>query len=449
MTGSVQFGRWAILAFLAVMVGATVVYSFVQVIGNDPYFSRQGFYALSPEPTIQALSYVTALAPTLWLPRTPRAPSDICVHYLYFFTFLPSCVLFPYIATADPSGQGLQLGMFTLAFGLVEVRKFVLPLNGAQLSFNNEKVFELILWFFIVICLIILATSEQFSVDNLSLTGVYERRSEFLSNESFSRLIVGYAANWGAVALAPVALVYGLDRRRPVLAMAGLVLAVATFAATSFKSHVFVPLLIVGLYFAWKAMRPSQNYTIIGLLAWAIAILPVLLDAYLSGLPVATWTVNFRFLGNNGFLTAQYFNFFENHDKGLYADSIGRLFVEPRYNVPVAQIVGETFSPVKGNHANANLWADGFGNLGYPGIMLASIELILFLWAADILCRRLSLRLAGPVMISACFALANTSVHTMLTSNGGLPLLMLLAIMPPLDAHRAALARPARLALLR
>ena len=115
--------------------------------------------------------------------------------------------------------------------------------------------------------------------------------------------------------------------------------------------------------------------------------------------------------------------------KGLYQDSIGRFFVNPRYQMPIAEVVGTSFS-IAGNHANANLWADGFGNLGFPGMVFASASAVLLCWLVDSFGSRLPPQPVAIASISLSFVLANTAVHSALTSNGGVLVLLLIFLMP-------------------
>ena len=185
----------------------------------------------------------------------------------------------------------------------------------------------------------------------------------------------------------------------------------------------FVYLLSSGANLKWR-----------GYLTLTTIVLPSVLlgifDLLFNYDPLLTWNFEFRMVGNNGFLSGKYYAFFLDMPKGLYADSVGGMFVSPVYNRPIAEVVGEDFSQLAGNHANANLWADGYGNLGLWGVALSSLEALLLFWLIDSFSRNKDLRLSTALMIPVGFALSNTAVHSMLTSNGGLLLLLLLVVMP-------------------
>ena len=418
-------------------------YAYTDLVALDPYFKATGFYAQYPLFGTVPVAFTVAMVPLLWVPRKFVRASDFCVLYLYYFVFIPSCVLLPYVSRLEAGGQFSNLSILLLAFGALEFRRLLRPFALPTLPAKREPVFAFGTAGLAAAGMLYLLMTESVSFSNLSLFDVYEQRARFLSDFSTTRAIVGYISNWTATALAPILLVYGFHSKRYLFSGLGLLAALFAFSATSFKSHFFVPLTVIGMYFAFRAAgKQLLGLTVLGF-GLALLIVSMGWDLSVGTTPVLTWNLQFRFIGNNGFLTAQYFNFFENMPKGFYADTFGRILFEPPYNVPIAQVVGEYFSPIRGNHANANLWADGYGNLGIVGVALSSIEAVLFLWLVDSVTRNRDWHVVSAVLMSVTFALANTAVHSMLTSNGGALLIVLLAAMP---LHHAVRSR--RLQLL-
>lgn len=418
------------LTFITVAFALLTVYAFTDVIARDPNFTRDGFYALPPAELPQALSYLVALVPLFWLPRRIAAVSDVCIHYLYFFVFVPSCVFLPIRSTLS-EGQQISILLTLLgAYGSLEFRR-LLPNNGRwSISIGGEVAYGRFLLVSALAFFAIIVSINSLSLDNINFFDVYDQRRQFLSDASTARIITGYAANWAAVAIAPIISLYALMRGKYWFSLFGPVVAFAAFAATSFKSQIFVPLVVIMMYFTMRFLGDRGRGYAIALFALGLTVFSLGYDFLITKGATVTWALQFRFVGNNGFLTAQYFNVFQDMPKGYFADSFGRLFVESYYNVPIAQVVGESFTPLLGNHANANLWADGFGNLGIAGVFFSSAEMIAFMWLADLVTRDRPISITAPAMLSACFALANTAVHSMLSSNGGILLLLLLAAMP-------------------
>lgn len=419
-----------LLSLGAVVFIWLTIYDYTVLVSLDPYLSASGFRALVPSGWTVPVAIVTAMVPLIWIRRQMSQVSDFCVLYLYFFVFVPSCVMLPYTSYLSEGRQFSILLLLLIAFGGVELRRFLPQLVVPKFEMRFESTFRIVMIAAVMLQSFVLLVLGSVSLQNIAFFEVYEDRAAFFADTSATRVLVGYVSNWAAIGIAPVMLVYGLHNKRYLFAGLGLFAALLAFGATSFRSHLFVPLLIVALYYLFRATGAKRAALAVLVLALSITIIPTVIDHIVDSRPAVTWMIQFRFVGNNGFLTSQYFNVFETWPKGYFADSFGRFFFAPSYSIPIAQVVGESFSTLPGNHANANLWADGYGNFGIFGVVFATAELVLFLWLADAITRGQSLYITAPIMLSATFALSNTSVHTMLTSNGGLLLLLLLAVLP-------------------
>ena len=177
----------------------------------------------------------------------------------------------------------------------------------------------------------------------------------------------------------------------------------------------------------WAGLRSFG--AVLTFVAIGLSVGPMMGDYILNTDGLLSWIVHFRFIGNNGFLTAHYFSFFEDAAKALYQDSFGRFFFDPVYNRPIAEMVGSSFS-IEGNHANANLWGDGYGNLGVLGVLFASLSLVGICWLLDSLTDLAVAPVAIAPIVAFGFSVANNAVHSVMTSNGGWLMILLLLLMP-------------------
>ncbi|PKP71295.1 MAG: hypothetical protein CVT83_03050 [Alphaproteobacteria bacterium HGW-Alphaproteobacteria-5] len=414
------------LAALVLLYGWLTYYIFVDVIGTNIGFIRAGFQYYPPVAYSRALSIVVTLIPLLWIRRNFHQLSDIIVFQIYIFVFVPSAI---YLTMAVPASFERQLGIHATllaAQALLETRRILPTLSFARLPLN-ERAYVAILYLGALTVVVAMYFLGEYSLDSLDLTSVYERRAETISEQSGD--ILPYIANAAVTSLAPICIIYGILRRHWLLSLLGLAIAVESFAATSFRSHLFVPLFAVGVALLIEVFgRRSFGWVLVSV-GIALTVLPLAFD-YLTGSGgLYSWIVHFRFIGNNGFLTAQYFEFFEHAAKGLYQDSFGRFFFDPQYHLPIAELVGSTFS-IEGNHANGNFWADGYGNMGLAGVAFASLSLVAICWLLDSMVDRSILPISIAPVISFGFGVANTAVHSVMTSNGGVLLIFLLLLMP-------------------
>lgn len=423
------FAKMNAKAALAVLVLVEVLlidYAFVDVIGNNPGFRRAGFEPFPPLPWSQLAAALVAMIPLSWLRIRFRAVSDILVLNCYFFVFVPSTILLSTTIPATFERQMVVLAILVLAMALVEVRRLPPLLHIASQPISHA-LFTAILFAVGTAAALYMAYRGELSFDNLDLSTVYERRADLIAMRGGT--LLGYVANWSALALSPALLVYGTARRNWPLVLLGLALAVEGFAATSFRSHLFLPLLTLGVAFLIRYNGPRSIATSLAAVAIGLSLFPILIDLVTGNGGLLTYMIQFRFLGNNGFLTAQYFSYFEFAPYGLYQDTFGRLFFKPVYNRALAELVGSSFA-MEGNHANGNLWADGYANLGVYGVIFASASLALVAWLLDSLTENKPIEMAVAAAFIIGFGVANTAVHATLTSNGGLLFLLLMVILP-------------------
>jgi hypothetical protein len=80
--------------------------------------------------------------------------------------------------------------------------------------------------------------------------------------------------------------------------------------------------------------------------------------------------------------------------------------------------------------ANANLWAEGFADLGVPGILGFTLIAAVMIWLYDSIARRRNLELAVLLAVMPAVGLSNSAPTTVLITHGGLAAATLLFLAP-------------------
>jgi len=414
------------VAVLILAYGWLTYFIFVDVIGANIGFIRTGFQYYPPVEYTRPLSFLVMLIPLLWLRRSFHQLSDILVFQVYLFVFVPSVI---YLTMAVPATFDRQVGIHATLLGaqaLLELRRLLPTLSFARIPLS-ERLYVAFLYLIAFTSIVAMLYLGEYSADSFDFTTVYDRRADTILQQSGS--ILPYIANATAASLAPICLIYGILRRHWALAVLGLIIAVESFGATSFRSHLFVPLFAAAVTLLLRGFGLRSFGWILVAVAIGLTIIPLGFDIVTGNGGIMSWIIHFRFIGNNGFLTAQYFDFFEHAGKGLYQDSFGRFLFDPQYSRPIAELVGSSFS-IEGNYANGNFWADGYGNLGIGGVIFASVSLVIVCWLLDSLVDRSIIPISIAAVVSFGFGVANTAVHSVITSNGGALLILLLLLMP-------------------
>lgn len=424
-----SFGQTALLWIGTAAYFQMVVYLYVNVVVGSRAYDQVGVMAMTPSLMDIFASAILALIPLFVLPRRLDRPSTVVLVYLYYMVFVPSCAIIPYASYRSIDGWfGFLFVMMLMNIITIVIRpNWTSFVSGFAVKHLDTYIF-LIMGLCILFSFVLIFYGE-IDFKGLDLLDVYEKRMNLIESQSLRVIILFYLANMAGYALSPIALVLGLRYRNYLLIIAAIITSFLAFAFTSYKSELIVPVMTAIVYIISRHDKRLGFTALFLILLIGIAITSIMWDMR-SDNPIFTWTIHFRLVGNNGFLSAKYADFFAVNPPGLFADSVGRLFNSPAYDRPISQVVGESFSSVSGNHANANIWADGYGNLGFLGMGLATLELMLLLQIFDALANNERMILIAPMAIPAAFSMSNTAVHSSITSNGLILSFLLIALMP-------------------
>jgi oligosaccharide repeat unit polymerase len=277
-----------------------------------------------------------------------------------------------------------------------------------------------------------------FGVHSLpSLGDVYTARAQF-DTALGSAPAAGYVVPWAANAINPLLMALGAVRRRLDFVVLALVGQLLIYAVTGFKSVLFSILLIPLVYLAVGVARRR-----FGLVAVGMA--PAILAGCVAASSVTgEWSLALgrRLFATPGQVGWYFYDYYSTHPKHHLSHSFLGWLTQSNYVDAPPTLIGRVYFPESTPNANAHLWADAFANFGFAGIFVFSVVLGLFLVGLDALGRGRDMRVAGPMLAIAGMSLASSALFTtMLTLGFGLACL-LMALMPPLDAHAREGPRP-------
>jgi hypothetical protein len=413
---------------------------YVDVIAAARVFDYMGVRANAVTWTEWLPFLAIAVLPACWMRVHMRGPSDLIQTFLYYAVHVQTAVLMPYVSESPTGRQLLFCLAVTGALLLLELRALLPRLQPPPIR-PSRRLFWMAIGAFYVIAMLSFVRSGYLSVENLRLSDVYDQRAELRDRASELGKVFFYAANWSGTVVAPFLIVLGLHTRRWLLPVLGTTLAVASFVASSNRaSYMAIPAAIGGYVFL-RTTRGRHLGALMGAGFCALTALLLFVDVRLgltvdgSVIPAVTYQVFHRTFSNNGYLSAIYLDTFFNRPPAFYADSFLRWVPGPRLEAAVPLIAGSTFTDVLGNFANANLWADAYANLGYPGLAFSAAFTGLVFWVYDGFASRASLVLGAAVLVVPATVLANTATQTALTSNG---LMLLFPLMLGVAERRAS-----------
>ena len=414
----------------------TVVFHGAYVMVIAPTFAYDGSFYAPVSPMELWVAGAAATLPSLWLPSHIARPSQVALWLMYLVGYVPGSLVMYYVQQRDlselwPFTVALLAGMTILGvMDRLPRASWVVPYKSTISSFSSFVVITALL----TIGYIALTVGISFDLPDVS--AVYDTRASFGDAVSDTGALLVYVVAWSANVVGPLLIALSLRRRRPALLVLGVFLELVIYGITGFKTALFSTVLVVGLVgLLWARPRPSAAW-----LAWVTAALVVAVSVFdrLNGSIVATSIFVRRVLEVPALVTSRYFEFFGDNPTYSLAHSFLRTWVSPPSQLSPPELIGSVYfgSTI---WANGGLWADGFANFGFAGMLLFATILGGIFWLLDVVADRTDLAITGSVVGVLGVIMTNTALFTTLLTHGLGLAIVAFALLPRHEGVKVAL----------
>jgi hypothetical protein len=418
--------RAAVVAgVLALLVTIHLSYQFLVA----PRYSYMKLTYQAPDLPIYVTMVLLLVALAGIMPIRLRRPADFLLWVLYVLVVIPSLTI-SYLARTVTDEQQLMLGFVVSGSFAVAVLASRLPSGwlASHVRPLTPQLFWILVAVFSAVTYLSLATSGSLRLSLPGLGEVYSVRSTFAEAASANRLLA-YLMPSQASVINPLLIAAGIGRRRVCLVLAGVVGELLLYGAAGNKSILFsIPALLLVAFFYRGGRRPPGT-----LISWGLAGIigaAALIDEVLST-PWLTSLFTRRFIDVPGLLTGAWVNTFSQGPKAHFAYSFLSSFLSYPYPVTPPFVVAEQFFNTPSMNANANLFADGYANFGWPGMVFEALVFAAILVLANAAGHRMPTRAAVMLLVMPAISLSNGSVLTSLLTHGVLLALLTMAFAPP------------------
>lgn len=418
--------RTPVVAAIALTYVAILHYAYVEYV--VPAYAYLQYDYRTPDPLGYGVAVVLVVALAVLLPRRLTHPSHFIVWVLFVIAIVPS-LLVPQWATALSRAEALELTLWVGAcFGLVAVlgtrqalREFV-----PRWPLPTDTFWLLIAGIFVVLNVYAVLTVGV-NLSPPALDDVYGVRGEFNEEADLSPAL-GYAIPLLRSVINPAMIVRGLWERRPLWLLAGVLGQVYLYAAQGAKSAIFSPLVIGAAFLLLRRRRAmAGSLPLLGVSGLAVALMAV---DWLRSSEHLTLLITRRTLITPGLVTTGYVQVFDDAPKAQLGHSVLEGFLRYPYQVEPPDLVGARFFGNPTTHANTGWLGDGFANFGYPGMIGASLILVLVLWMIDDAAKGLPFGFACLFLLHPALALAESAILTTILTHGVFSAIVLLALAP-------------------
>jgi hypothetical protein len=399
-----------------------------------PAYPNVAYEYHSPDhPWLVATAVIAAVLPALFLPARARRPGVVMLWLMYLLAYVPSQAM-PVVRFDFAPSAFLRLQLVLLAGMAIMIAADRLPAIRLPRSPFPSWTF----WAgFGAVYAFSMATIVRYVGMPATLptfAEVYDVRYDFIDRVEGMPGYVSYLWAWQGQVFNPFLIAYGVARRTWLPAAVGALGQIYLYGSSGEKSQLFAIALIIGVY-----LLVTIGREVFGVLAAAGACLLMCVSIVLDVLIGTQWFMGLfiqRLTVTPGLLTGAYFDYFSDHVKAMLGYSVLGPIVDYPYGTTIPYIMGRAFFESPQTVANANIWADGFANFGFTGIVLASLIGGGVIWAFNALSRSERFVLAALLGATAAMVWTNISVFTSMVTHG-IPLTLALLWAAPLRGRDA------------
>lgn len=421
-----QLFRVVLIAFSLYAYVSVLEYSYRDVVA--PRFGYLGYIYREPDSLWLSAGFGLMVLVALLLPHRVTRGSHVVVWMLYVVVLVPIAQI-PYFGSSLAPAHVFGYSMFAAILivlasrvsGTVMFRSIVPLASGRSTAF----------W--VVLIAITLTTYTYsfavfgFRFEIMSVFDVASTRLEYRDEVAPNVPLLGYLVSNQGNIINPLLLCIGVARRRWLLAAAGTFGQLLLYSVTGYRTallSIVVCLIVSILLRRRKSIWGGALLVGTMILAWG----SVVVDRFFA-LGAVDLIVN-RMLITAGHLTPHYLEVYADEQWHYWAYSFLGWFVDDPHELSPGFYVSVVAFGRPDIQSNANMFADGYANLGYVGVAIEVLFLVLVLLLINSASRGLPIRIVLPTMILPGFALSNGSPFTAFLSFGFALAIVMFALMP-------------------
>jgi len=411
-----------VLCYLAVLLWAYATFL-------SKAFAYEGFTLSWPNaPTIGFL-LLLALLPAFLLPLSLSKPSVLILWWLYIAAYIPS-ILIPPLSLTMPLEKLLPLqGWLLLCMLLLCLVPKAKSLVFGQIVLN-PTVFWSLFWSVWIVCIGFICSQGRAQMLAANLVSLFSGGNEYTIRHANDMMVaaagssLAYIAGQRAYAPNAFLIAIGIIYHKRVHLSAGIIGQLFIFTLTGHKTILFSSLFLAVASLFMKRWRHSFGLAVTSAVIGAILFCAAADAIFDTVVPSSLWTR--RTLAIPGLLTGFYFEHYSqvSHAGVGFHFSHDKAGLLPPFEIGLVYFGNEAIS------ANANLWAEGFAELGVPGMIGFTLITACFLWLYDSVAHRRNLELAVLLVAMPAVTLTNTAPTTVLITFGGFAAALLLYLYP-------------------
>jgi len=356
----------------------------------------------------------------LWVNRNP---SDFFITFCLLLVIIPSLVMY---VCAGYAHKFLAITM--VAFSILVVVTRVVKFRAVRICRISPGLFLILAGVISVLTLAAIVAISGTKYFNLDLSKVYQFRRGAASELPAA---FGYLNSIVTTSVVPFAVVFSVMHKKWIAAIVFVFVAFFFFAFTAHKAPLFMPIVVLFIYYMAKGGRFTELFVWALFLTVVVSIVEVVFSFYLNKLDFVffTGTVPRRILMVPALLNWQYIEYFSAHDVYVWSHSrISFGALNTPSDLPMPKIIGYEYYNDPDTNANTGWIGAGFGQGRYYGVILYSIGIGLLLKLFDAFAELFGKRAVIAILfIPTSVIFSSSDFFTTLLTHGMLVSIVLLA----------------------
>ena len=345
--------------------------------------------------------------------------SDAIISVITIFAFIPCMSLYTYMKTPFIILLIVYYMVFFLAAYFIPV--FSIP----KISIKNQvKILYIISISLILLTVFIWAFYAKFHLQ-LSLFDVYETRLE--AREYNIPVIFNYIRAMSRKVI-PVLALYMLHTKKTGLFIALCVAQYLNFCIDASKSVLFSLVLGIAGYIIYSRFNKVTKYipaaysgfNIVGILSYLLFNFSGLINKFTRRLSYLPSLLNYF-----------YYDYCKDFNPNFFAQGfLSILGVKSQFPTDIALIIGDKYFSDPATNANNGLFSDAYVNLGFAGMLLMPVLLVLALRFLDACAEGIPKRVLIVCLFDFSFAFIGSMFFTVMLTHGFVATCILLLFIP-------------------
>ena len=308
-----------------------------------------------------ALSYLVVASLALVMPYSNRNLTGVFFFCAMMFLIIPMTVMYGFDVSIPTTALIPPLTAIGVAILVVCSRSYYVRWPLVRGGHNTAILVSFVAVLIFVAWSIASGAAANINWDFAKIYIYRELAGEKLDVGAFS-----YFNIWTQKVFNPLLLAFGLYRRNRILVLFALLMQVYFFAVTQHRLHLFVPVLVLMIYWLY-----ARNISISRLYVYAASGVLAMLGITLAlELDAAAAIVLRRAFFVPASVTFSWIEYFVANPKVYFADNLLAGGADTIYTRPLPLYLGDVIAPGRSLAFNTGIVGTGFAQLGMTGVIL-------------------------------------------------------------------------------